>query len=171
MIQDNSSASSVLRSPCRLLVHPAIMDAMKLVPPILLGLMIVLLTLGCSTHEWEPTQLMAESIEDSQCRGEIEEGIDQILRSDGLLDPRLPEEVVHTLITDGAAEQFINLYGGDEIRHWRFAHFDDRQCYLYNEAVTEIDTVTNARHRVGRPVRSWPKTGARLPLEICDCQQ
>ncbi len=125
---------------------------------------------GCeSAEEWDAAQLTAESAQGDACTDEIGRAVDTILSADDLIDVEMPDLVLDEFIDTGTAEQFVNLYGGDEVRHWTLAHFEDEKCFVYNHATANVDTMTGDRDLQTRPIRSGRNQSARVKLDECRC--
>ena len=133
--------------------------------------LLLVATIGChGAEEWDHAQLTSETAADDACLDELQSAMTTILRHEDLTGVEIAESDVETLAQTGTAEQFVNLYGGDQIRHWAIATFDEGGCYIYNHATAAIDIASGEQDLRERTIRGQRNEAARLELQRCDCQ-
>ncbi len=128
-------------------------------------------TVGChGAEDWDQTQLTSEATADDACLDEIQSAMTTILRDEDLTGVEIAESDVEHLAQTGTDEQFINLYGGDQIRHWAIATFDEGGCYVYNHATAAIDIASGDQDLRERTIRGQRNEAARVELQRCGCE-
>ena len=134
-------------------------------------LLTLVMCVACEDPEpWEQAFLHPDSAVDSDCEEEIHQAAQTVFGADELVGVQIGDHQIQSILTEGAVDQFLNLYGGDEIRHWSIATFADAHCYLYNHAITDIDTLSGEETTRTRPVTSRRGSGARVLLQKCNCR-
>lgn len=125
--------------------------------------------IGAEPEPWEATALSDASQGDQNCVDEIAAAVDRILRDDELIDVEMNQTVLETLIETGKTDQFVNLYGGDQRRHWTVAMLPEQGCSIYNDSITTIDLASDDRRTRERRRRGRVDPAATAKLQTCQC--
>ena len=130
------------------------------------------LVVDAPAMEWEPAQLSERSRLDDHCAREVEDGVAEVIAATGLSDVEMGNAELDALVRQGHVDQRIRLYGGDEIRHWTLAIFEEGPtCAVYNESVTAIDLESGRPQESAtpRPIRGDRDSSALAALYHCEC--
>ena len=132
-------------------------------------------TVGCEAPaQWESAVLTEESRDDSECVAEVDRAVQTVIDGSGLTDVEMDDGDLEEFVFEGQVDQAVTLYGGDEIRHWTFARFEEGPgCSVYNHGVTGIDLMTGEHDEAAeaREIRGEDGVSAREELERCRCQR